>query len=693
MPEKTPKKEDVDTILRRFIEYKKSREVWRTNVSEDIKFNTPGGQWTDAQVKVLEARGQAPIEIPIIRPQIDLMKSQIISKSPQFKCIGRTDDDVKRAKLFSELVHYVWYVNDADIAVDRVVDNQFECGKGYFYAYWDPMKDEGFGQIMIEPLHPLDVVPDPESRRLDEEDSDRKFIYRYISIDRAKTLFPDHAATIDKAILEEQETKIDAGELSDEENVYIYDEIYDSEREHILYLEQQRKISIKYYVVEYNDQQGNMVRRELEVGEYAEFKKQLAEDADGRTIVANSEVKEQYRTRVERTLILGDKELYREVLPTEHYTIIPVPYEHKGNPYTVSLTRKLRGLQKEVNHRRSLMIAHATASTAAGMLYPEGAFEDIEEVEENWARPGGTMPYRPDPTLPNGGIIIKQPSPLPSALYELESKAKYDAQYTGGAFSISHGDTQNAPETFRATMMLDEFSGRRMSLPAKNLYYALRILGKIVVSFIQHYMTEPRIIRIVNPYDPQETQVQSISIGDSYAPDTVASIKDPSVGKFDIHVTVGSMAPSNRYAEMEMYEKMFQAGIIDDVEFMKKTDVVDREGVLQRKGEKQQMAQQIQQQAQQIDALGKELEETRDQLQNARITVQSTQADKLFDRRLQDMEFRLSKKELDLEAEIDKFKLLQQALRLNARNKQGGNGNAKGTGKEATRTGAKEGVR
>ena len=54
------------------------------------------------------------------------------------------------------------------------------------------------------------------------------------------------------------------------------------------------------------------------------------------------------------------------------------------------------------------------------------------------------------------------------------------------------------------------------------------------------------------------------------------------VGQFDIRVIGNSTMPSNKWGEWQIYMEAYQAGLIDKVEALKKTEIFDKEGVLQR---------------------------------------------------------------------------------------------------------------
>jgi TolA-binding protein len=62
----------------------------------------------------------------------------------------------------------------------------------------------------------------------------------------------------------------------------------------------------------------------------------------------------------------------------------------------------------------------------------------------------------------------------------------------------------------------------------------------------------------------------------------IGIVNEIGVGKYDVVVVAGSTLPTNRYAELEMYMDAYKNGVIDRREVLKKTEVFDMEGVLQR---------------------------------------------------------------------------------------------------------------
>jgi len=90
----------------------------------------------------------------------------------------------------------------------------------------------------------------------------------------------------------------------------------------------------------------------------------------------------------------------------------------------------------------------------------------------------------------------------------------------------------------------------------------------------------------------------------------ILKMHEVTVGKYDIQVISGSTLPTNRMAELDMYKELYQMGLIDQVEVLKKSELIDVEGVLERSGQMQQMAQVI-------EELQEELKNVKGDLQTA----------------------------------------------------------------------------
>jgi len=287
---------------------------------------------------------------------------------------------------------------------------------------------------------------------------------------------------------------------------------------------------------------------------------------------------------------VGTKLMYVRELPCEDYPIIPLTNVHNRNPYPLSDVMIYKPLQIYINKIRSLIIAHASTSTNVKLLIPRGSVNK-KQVEEEWGR-AGTSVIEFDAEV--GQPVVAGPVPLPNELYKNESDAKYDLEYGFGVHDIMMGASENAPATFRGTVAIDEYGQRRSKSRQADVEHFLKQMFKVAVPMMQQIHTEEKIIRLVQPDGTVRETGVNIPLYDEFTNQEIGKVHDVSVGKYDIVPVAGSTMPSNRWAQLEVYMQMYQSGLIDQIEVLKKTEVVDTEGVLQRTALVQQLQQELQ---------------------------------------------------------------------------------------------------
>jgi hypothetical protein len=307
---------------------------------------------------------------------------------------------------------------------------------------------------------------------------------------------------------------------------------------------------------------------------------------------------------VKLTATVGNNLLYTRILPTEDYPIVPLMNIHHRNPFPESDVRLYRPLQEYINKIRSLIIAHASTSTNVKLLIPRGS-ADLRQIEEEWSR-AGTSVIEFDAEL--GAPIVAGPVPLPNELYKNEADAKYDLEYGFGIFELMQGSGMNSPSTYRGTLVVDEFGQRRIKSRRDDIENFLNQCAKVAVPLMQQIYTEEKVIRLVQPNGLEKEErfnfFKEMDNGD------VARFHDVTIGRYDVKVVSGSTLPTNRMAMLNTYMQMYQAGLIDQVEVLKKSELVDIDGVMQRSGQMLQMQQQMQ-------MLQEELKKVKGDLQTA----------------------------------------------------------------------------
>ena len=656
---KTTKKQVTET-KELFDRYRQRREPWALQAKEDKEFRL-GKQWSKEQAETLAGRGQAPIVVNKIYPAVETAKALLTANRPGFRCSPREDSDRGVANVLSNLLAYVYDISDGRNVIRNAVDDYYVAGLGYIQVYQDPTADNGKGEVKIQDIDPFDVYVDPNSRHRLFDDAENIIVSRLFTQEQAKALYPQYASKIknaggsyeeDRPVTSRTHTGNDSffpedvGMNPDSKYVRGYERYYKmdlekyrtyekfSRKEELLdedvFLgpwQQKPAWSINGQIVTDEEQaRGLMEQAQQMIAQQHQQKiQQMTQEGYDPETIPPSQAQPQIEEltygdlvqmgqidvvavqvrRICQVVVVGNELLYKRILPCEKYPIVPICNVHTRTPYPSSDVRMVKGMQEFINKTRSLIIAHATTSTNTKILVPEGSV-DMQEFENKWAQPGVAIPY--DPT--DGPPVPVQPTPLPNELYHNETTAKSDIDHCMGLYEMMMGNSQAAPQTYKATVSLDEFGQRKMKSKLADIESSLTRIGGVAISLIQELYTQEKIFRVVNPNNSLNEYVINKRLVDDKTGE-IQVINDMTIGRYDVIVIAGSTLPSNRFAELEFYTDAYSKGIIDRTEVLKKTEVFDIEGVMQRTDEIAQLQQQLQQAGEQIKKLSGDLQ-TRD---------------------------------------------------------------------------------
>ena len=199
------------------------------------------------------------------------------------------------------------------------------------------------------------------------------------------------------------------------------------------------------------------------------------------------------------------------------------------------------------------------------------------------------------------------PVPLPNELYKNEADARADIERILGIYALMQGDGGSAPPTYKGTVAMDEYGQRRIKSKRDDIEEGLNQLARVVVGLIQYVYKDEKVMRLMQPNNMPKEVVMNSPIYDDFG-NYMGKINDITIGKYDVIVTSGSTLPSNRWARFEYYMQLHQAGLIDQIEVLKQTDVADMEGVLERSGQMKQLQGQVQGQQEEIKRLKGDLQ-------------------------------------------------------------------------------------
>lgn len=657
---------ETEALLRNFASM---RTNWATESRSWFDFAN-GDQWTQEEQQVLRDRNQSPLVINVILPAVEQAIALLTTNKPEFSATGKEDTDTKTANAFSALLSHIWHESNGNAIMKKVIWDYYVKGMGCLMAYYDPNKDFGKGEVCLMDIEPWEVYFASNSKDLYCQDSSDVIVCTLHSADQINRMYPDFDLSQAQQQYDVQYSGKPTGNLVGLEGISV--DQYDRYTPRYEVWDRYTKLKVQFIHAIDNTNNTEKVMNEQEFAEYiaqpafimTTVQGQLHITEPGRvnelmsvyqqtggvfhymqdpntgeqsmmpgpehedpyaipssttqlTPITIADVIEQgvinvktiLQDRIYRTLIIGRVVYYEGFIGNlSYYPIMPLMNRHARNPFPRSDVSAVKDLQKFVNKTRSLIVAHASNSVNVKVLLPRGSVDRNEFVSE-WAK-AGTAVLEVDMVDGVGQPIIVQPTPLPNELYKNEADARRDIQEILGIYALMQGDASQAPATYKGTVALDEYGQRRIRSKKDDIENFLNMMCKVVIEFCQSFYTDHKVIRLLKPNNiTRETQVNQ-PYYDDLSGALVGKINDITVGKYDIIVVSGSMLPSNRWAQLEYYMDLYQAGIIDQVEVLKKTEVVDTEGVLERMSIINQLQAQLAQAQEEIKKLQGDMQTT-----------------------------------------------------------------------------------
>jgi hypothetical protein len=178
----------------------------------------------------------------------------------------------------------------------------------------------------------------------------------------------------------------------------------------------------------------------------------------------------------------------------------------------------------------------------------------------------------------------------------------------GGTQDVSRGATPGSVTAASAISSLQEAALTRVRQKSRNLDTYLQCLGQQYAGLVMQYYSAPRVFRLTN--DQGASQYFKASFSTAPDQETGADVTTMAVqkygetgwgdpeqyqlrGELDVVVSTGSTLPLLKAQKEDRLFKLFQLGIIDDVEVLKGLQYPNAETVLERKAQAAQAAAQV----------------------------------------------------------------------------------------------------
>ena len=407
------------------------------------------------------------------------------------------------------------------------------------------------GEVVCEPLSPLDVHIDPDANTYEPNGWRDVVITRWLTADDIEMRYGE-----DKA--KDIEMLADAYFQDDQYNQRAR---FGADSEGGEYQDWVRHIDgddgtdkTRIYLV-IDRQYRQLVRGDAVVLHTGEIrpKNTLTEPQLAEALEYGVEMVTDYE-QINWTVTCGSTVLFNDVSPYRTMSVIPYFMIFRRGQ-TRGMVDNLKSLQDILNKGMSLMIEAATRTSNSGWLIAEGSLTNMEpeDMEEEGSKDGLVAVYNPD--LPTPEKI--KPNELPKGLDILVERAEYAIKTVSGMNDPLQGMQDNAVSG--KAIMSRQFMGQnQLGSPFDNLALSRRLCAKKILELIQDFYTDERIVRITDP----DTGRFSEQITINEVQDDGSILNDITIGKYDVVITDTPTTATFQETQLMQMEMMSKMGVI-----------------------------------------------------------------------------------------------------------------------------------
>ena len=536
--------------------------TWQAECRKNREFYF-GNQLTADELTDIEDRGQFPYSINKVRKAIRGISGMMAASLPKFKFVATGDTDNKKAALCNMLLDWVWTNSDdvqgfAKMVKRAAIDN---------IAYFHVIKDKN-GKIKYVPLTFEDVVVSSSSKDSLFRDANRISIKKYIPVEMAKVMYGIQHLTYDAPV---SWTEM----VSDGSMQTFLGKMFSANRQYVLV--------------------------------YESYRKQFIARDDGFV-----------DTRIIKETLVGFDDMFTEALPIEitEYPIIPIYVEDTENPLKLGEVHFMKGIQKFINKAYGVALYNAQLLSNPKILVRETDIPnmDIEAFENNFSAPGSIGVL----TGNAGDPVIVQGQPLNSAFFTMYQDAvmQFEQSTIPGdvlGYQKGFGERGSSHLLDIKESVLDSFKDF-----AGNIEKAVAQLGKVSLQYIQGYIKDETVVRILDSEQrlielsinkkqgldmndpnsvgryvsmleqqqvpPQEIEKQLADAkSNKEVADNINYILNEVKGlDFDVYVIPGSYSPTYKMAVLRLMMELYEMQAVDNTAVLENTPVGNKDELIER---------------------------------------------------------------------------------------------------------------
>jgi len=460
-------------------------------------------QWDEVTEAALKADGKPVLTINVSKKTINAVAGTYSNSRADLIFKPKKDAADEQAQTITYVADHVLELNKFGHIERAVAQDGWVMDRGFFDIRMN-FEDNIFGEVEISDRDPRDVVPDPDAKDYDPAKWAEVFTIAWSSLDDIDTQYGPGSADKIRGLVSlvgqggtygSQSIRFGDSHSGSGSQIYVPNSSADDERRirSVRVIERQYKKMGK--VTEFVD---------LQTGDLSEVPESWDKDrARGVAKKYGLVIRTRMKQRIRWTVTVDQVVLHDDWSPYEHFTIVPYfPYFMRGTP--TGIMRSLISPQEQLNKTESQELHIINTTANSGWLVQAGSLVNMtnEELENRGAETGIVIVYGSNKEPPQK----IQPNTIPTGIDRVSQKSYQYITEIPGIASIA--GPQLSSEISGVAMKQATSSSLATLRPVfDTLDYTRELLAERVLSLIQRFYTEARVLRITDWRHPEQPQI------------------------------------------------------------------------------------------------------------------------------------------------------------------------------------------
>jgi hypothetical protein len=465
--------------------YQRYANPWqvRAKKMEDARY---GKHFSTAETKELLAFRQAPLPISVSSAISDTADALMVSSQPSVHVspiiyIGDEEKNTQSqqvSQVFSQLIEKDWFDSLGNLQFDRAVKDSGNVGHGLLYTV--PRTEFGEFSVDVKHLSWRYFFPDPASKDPLYRDMDNMVYAIKVSLRAAFKI----ARTMEPGLtLENFKENFVAGQeelLGDlkEDSTYGYTRKGNDTTEDVIFINRpQLEEEIIYVAVPIGED-----KLRLGVRTFPTITSELLELEQTKQI----RIVQKKRFILSEYISIG-KLGKKKKYPITKYNIVPLPYDHRDNPYPYSRMWQLYPLQRALNKFMMSAVLNQSLMNSTRVLAEEGSIVNMKDWIMSSSMPGSILQYKlPIPGSSTPPQII-QAQPMNEAWLTMPKYLTSMMEYISGIFGVMMGNSEGSSDVFSTVASLQSAGGLKIKRRMAHADATLSVLGEVMGEYYKEY--------------------------------------------------------------------------------------------------------------------------------------------------------------------------------------------------------------